>query len=252
MPELLATLEGDVIDVDRAEADFAAAMAAPAADRAGMPAPARKPPEPDPDPDRAPHGWTYDEGEWRPKKHPGRPRTADKSDRPRVADAPRSSTSSSSTSSSSTRPPASAPAKAPANYTRAIKDTAEGLWFMLATVPVPDQAFGYQLAGLRTRARVQAHLVEQNVDRLAAGVNLIGQHNKFVGRALERLAAGEGGLWILPACMALAPFVAATGQLWTGTLGDESDLQHIAAKVEADAQTYIQQMAGQAAAADPA
>src|SRR2546430_13400595 len=85
MPESLSTVHGEALDVDRAEADFAAAMAAPPVDKPAVPAPARKPPEPAPDPVTAPHGWTWTDGEWRPKKAHGRPRATDK---PRVTDAP--------------------------------------------------------------------------------------------------------------------------------------------------------------------
>src|SRR6266516_4761682 len=188
-------------------------MAAPAADRPGMPAPARKPPEPAADPQTAPHGWTWTDGEWRPKKAPGRPRSADKA--------------------------------------RVTKDVAETVWFGLATTPVPDQAFGYNLRGLRTRLRVQAAIVEENLDALAGGVAMVAKHNRFVQRACERLATGEGGLWVLPATTMLAPFVAATAQLWSGRLADENQLEQIAEATEANARVYLQQLLKAAPPAAP-
>ncbi len=246
MAEALATLEGEPIAIDQAEAAFAAAMAAPAADRPGMPAPARKPPEPAADPQTAPHGWTWTDGEWRPKKAPGRPRSADKA---RVTeakpDAPKSTTK---TPPAGSVPPRGSPA---VDFSSVIKDVAETVWFGLATTPVPDQAFGYNLRGLRTRLRVQAAIVEENLDALAGGVAMVAKHNRFVQRACERLATGEGGLWVLPATTMLAPFVAATAQLWSGRLADENQLEQIAEATEANARVYLQQLLKAAPPAAP-
>jgi hypothetical protein len=234
---MLSTIDGEELDVDRAEAAFAAAMAAPPADKPGMAAPARRPAEPAPDPQEAPHGWTFVDNEWRPKKSPGRPRSgSEKADKPRVT----------------TAPAAAAPKVKPdaprADFLRPLKEAAEGLWFVLASAPVPENLFGHSLGGLRTRLRVQAHLVEQNVDALAAGLNQMGQHNRFVARALSRLQQGEGGLWILPTVMLLAPFATQTAQLWSGQLTDLATLDEIAAQTEANVMTYVQQLADAALA----
>src|SRR5258706_16478086 len=86
MSEALATIDGQPVDMDASESEFAAAMAAPPADKPGMTAPPRKPPEPPADPQAAPHGWTWKDGGWRAKHGPGRPRTA--ADKPRVTRAP--------------------------------------------------------------------------------------------------------------------------------------------------------------------
>jgi hypothetical protein len=236
MPESLSTIDGEPLDVDRSEAEFAAAMAAPPADKPGMTAPSRKPPEPAADPEAAPHGWTWSDGEWRAKKAPGRPRGGP-ADKPRVTDSPPA-------------PPPSATSTAPARDFRAtLRETAEAAWFVLASVPVPEQAFGFKLAGVKTRIRVQAALLEANVENLAGGLNMLGQHNRFVAQALTRLASGEGGLWVLPAVMLLAPFVAQTGQLWTGQLVDEPTLEAMAAATEKQAQAYLAEQAKAATAA---
>lgn len=241
MAEGLTTLDGQPVDLDASEAQFAAAMAAPAADRPGMAAPPRKPPEPAPDPENAPYGWTWTEDEWRPKKRAGRPRSQDKA---RVTETPPASPS---------PPPMGAAPAAPRSkpdFRQALGDTVEAAWFALAAVPIPDQAFGFKLTGLRTNLRVQAALLAQNADGLVAGVNAIGQHNKFVARGLARLQSGEAGLWVLPAVMALAPFVAATGQLWSGQLA-EASLEELATATEQSAQAYLEQMA-KAATGQPA
>lgn len=242
MPEVLfAADDGEPIDLDATEAAFAAAMAAPPADRPGMAAPARKPPKPADDPDAAPYGWTFTDGEWRPKKTAGRPTAA--ADKARVtAKAPPV------VHSPESRPGAGKPkTEKPRDYTKSVKEVAEAVWFVAATVPVPDQALGYKLTGLRTKLRVQAAIVESNVDGIAGGLNLIGQHNKFVGNALSRMASGEGGLWVLPACMMLAPFAAQTAQLWTAGL-DGVDLDQVAEHTEAQAAAYVQKLAEAATA----
>jgi hypothetical protein len=228
MPEGLSTMDGERIDIDESEAAFAAAMAAPPIDQPGMAAPARKPPE------VAPLGWTYRGGQWVPKQPRGRRPAEPKGDRARVTSAP-------------PMPKDKAATSGPKHdFRRTIKEAAESLWFALATVPVPDKVFGYQTGGLRTKLRVQAHLVESNVDALAAGLNEIGQHNRFVAAGLRRLQAGEGGLWVLPTVMMLAPFATATGALWSGQLGEPGELDAVAGKVEADAKDYIERVAKQA------
>lgn len=232
MAETLATLDGEAVDVDQAEAAFAAAMAAPPADRPGMAAPPRKPPEPAPDPEKAPHGWTWTDGEWRPKKAAGRPRRGSE-DKARVTDAP--------PAMAAPAGPGVKPDRPKVDYRKTVKEFCEGVWFLLAAAPLPDKVFGYEIGAVRTRVRVQAYLVEQNANALAAGFHEIGQHNRFVARGLARLKAGEAGLWILPTMMLLAPFATATSQLWGGQL-DAASLDAIAAKTEADVADYLEKL----------
>lgn len=241
MAEGLTTADGEVLDVDRAEAEFAAAMAAPPVDRPGLAAPERRPPEPPADPETAPHGWMWDRGEWRPKKAPGRPRAASE-DKPRVASGPAPKVDKPKGSSKLDE------AKSPTDFRKTVRETAEAAWFVLASTPVPEQVFGFKTGNLRTKLRVQAALVEANVDGLANGLNLVAQHNRFVAAGLSRLASGEGGLWVLPAVMMLAPFVAGTGQLWAGQLADAATLEDLAGQQEQKAAAYLEQMAAAATA----
>ena len=233
MAEGLSTVDGEDLALDRAEQEFAAAMAAPPADGPAAAAPAKRPPRPADDPDAAPHGWTWADGEWRPKKAPGRPSTA--GDKPRVTTGP-AAPAKAATAKPGPKAAVSQPAR---DYRKTVAESVEALWFVLATTPVPDKAFGLNLAGVRTRLRVQAALLESNVDGLTNGLNTLGQHNKMVGRALDRLASGEGGLWVLPACMMLAPFVAQTGQLWAGQLDGQVDMAAVAAQVEERGREYV-------------
>lgn len=232
MAEGLFTVEGEPIDVDASEAAFAAAMAAPPADKKGLAAPTKRPPEPPAD-DKAPHGYTYIDGEWRPKKAAGRPKAGDKA---RVTEA-------APAKAVATAKPAdkTAPTAAP-DYRETLEDGLEAIWFVLASTPVPDQLLGYKLRGLRVRMRAQAFLIDQNHAGLAAGVGILARHNRFVARALERAKAGEGGLWSLQAAMALAPFAVQSAQLWSMDL---AELEAMAEKVEAQAGEYIKTLAGE-------
>lgn len=239
MAEGLATLEGEQLDIDASEAEFAAAMAAPPSDRPGLAAPSKRPPMPEADPETAPHGWTFDGGEWRPKKSPGR--KAAPAEKPRVVDGP--------APAAAAKPKTAAKPAAPAkDYRKVVGETLEGIWFSLATVPIPETAFGYRLGGIRTRLRVQAGLIEQNAAELVGGITTMATHNRFVAQALDRLSTGESGLWILPAVSLLAPFVAATAQLWTGKLGSEEELEKLATKTEEAAVEWVQAQAQAAAA----
>lgn len=238
MAEGLATADGEVLGIDQAEAEFAAAMAAPPAGKAGLPAPEKRPPEPPADAEAAPHGWMWERGEWRPKKASGRPRVAS-GDKPRVTAAP--------VVSAPKVKPADKPKEKVSDFRKPVRETIESAWFVLASTPVPERLFGYDTGGLRTKLRVQAKLLEANVDGIAAGLNTIAQHNRFVAAGLNRLASGDGGLWVLPAVMMLAPFVAATGQLWSGQLADAETLEKLASQTEAEAAQYLETMAQAAA-----
>lgn len=235
MAEGLFDVDGKPVDIDASEAAFAAAMAAPPADKPGHAAPAKKPPQPAADPDNAPYGWMFEGGEWRAKKAPGRQKTGD---RPRVTDQPPPQLP--------TRPPAAKPdAKAdkPSPYAHTVTETLEAVWFVLSSTPIPEQAFGFKLGRIRARLRAQAAIIEANDRALTAGTVTIAEHSPMVARALDRLKSGKGGLWVLPTLFMLAPFAAQSAQLWSGKLS-EAELDAIAAQVEEQAADYVKQLSG--------
>ena len=180
MPEQLVTADGAAVSVEESERIFAAAMAAPPASDPEMPLP----PAFDPG---APHGRKLD---GTPKKAPG--------GRPPKA---------------RTLPPVPAVSPAPAgtkttapDYTRPLAEFTDGLWMVLAAVPVPE-------GNLRIRVRAQAHILKANQPGVVTAVNSMAQHNATIRWGVEKLTLGSAG-WVLPAVMALAPFAVQSAQIW--------------------------------------
>jgi hypothetical protein len=211
MPEGLATAEGERIDFDQTEREFAAAMAAPRADDPEAPGPPDVPPV---DPD-APWGRTASGA---PKRKPGRP----PKDKPRTV--PGAAVS-----------PAAGPAKGgkgndqpagPKDYTDGLSDFTQLLWLGLAGIPVPWEE-------KRIRCRVQAAILKENQAGVVAGVNILAQHNGVVRWGVEKLAAGEAA-WIFPAMLALMPFAVQTAQVWRVPVQGDIDMGKAAAAVEAE------------------
>lgn len=194
--------------------------------------PARKPPEPAPDPVAAPNGWIYNNGEWRAKKLRGRPKAP-----------PRVETGSTPTAPEPKRAPEVVQPKV--DYRQTIGEVVEALWLATAATPIPPEAFGKNLNTVRIRLRVSAALLQNNINELATGINNVGEHVPMVERALARLRKGDGGLWVLPTAMMLAPFIAQVGMTWSTPLDD--DASAIADQVEAQAKEYFEKAAAAAA-----
>jgi hypothetical protein len=188
MAEGLATADGTQIDLDKAEADFHRAMAAPEPTEPIAPAPPKRAPA---DPE-APHGRKLD---GTPKKAPGgRPAKARVTTPPRTPEKP---------SKPGKGPGATA---AQADYTQPLGDFTSAVWMVMAAAPLPNE-------GLRVKVRAQAKILRDNQPGLCQGVNLMAQHNGTIRRGVEALTMGQAG-WVLPACMALAPFAVQSAQLW--------------------------------------
>ena len=200
MPEGLATEDGMAIDLDAAERDFARAMAAPEPDEPEAPAPPKRPPADE----EAPYGRRLD---GTPKKAPGgRPA------KPRVTEA---------------KPVVAGKGKAAAgnaqDYTQALGDFTSGLWMVMAAAPVPND-------GMRVKVRAQAKVLKDNQPGLCQGLNQMAQHNGTIRRGVEALTTGNAG-WIVPACMALAPFAVQSAQIWKS---DPATLADMAKETEAE------------------
>ena len=186
MPEGLATADGRVLDLDDSERAFAAAMAAPSGDEPEHPAPPKLAADPE-----APYGRKVD---GTPKKAPGgRPPKARVSAAPAAAAAPR---------------PAGGAGKAEAvaDFSQPLNEFLQGVWMAAAALPVPD-------GSLRVRVRAQAAVIRSNAGGLVQSVNMMAQHNATIRWGVEKLTTGSAG-WVLPACMALAPFAVQSAQVW--------------------------------------
>lgn len=196
----------------------------------GIPAvagPSKRPPMPDVDPAKAPHGWIFRAGKWQPKRPAGRP--------PKQ---PSARVETITASASTPARPTSSGKKH--DFRKTVTETAEALWLGLAMVPIPDKAFGRDLSGLRMRVRVQAAVIQANTAPLATGIQMISEHNDTVKRVLTKMESGDGGLWVLPAVLLIAPFVAQTGQLWTSRI--DEGIAAMAEDVENTANAHIRAM----------
>jgi hypothetical protein len=207
MAEGLSTADGQKIDLDNVDQEFAAAMAAPPPDEPEAPAPPDMPPY---DPE-APYGRKVD---GTPKKAPGgrpaKPRTTtqkaigggSEKDAKGGKDEPQAST-----------------------YAKGLEELFAGVALALAVLPVPADE-------VRVRCRVQAQVLQQTGDGLAAGLGSCAEHNGVARWAVEKLTKG-GGAWIFPAALAVAPFAVQTAAVWKAPV--EGDMREAADRIEEEA-----------------
>lgn len=145
-----------------------------------------------------------------------------------------------------TAPPSSAPAvpdgkKAAAaakDYSKALSETADGLWVLatfagrmpLARLPllakIPAGKGGKTLAtvldGAEVRLQAQAALLSENKPGLVAALNIAAENNPRARRLAEKLETGDV-TWVIVAAALAGPFLLQTQALWAGKL-DEKEL----------------------------
>jgi hypothetical protein len=207
MPEGLATADGEKIDLDHVDQEFAAAMAAPSADEPEHPAPPDLPP---PDPE-APYGRKLD---GTPKKAPGgRPAKSRTTTQKAIGAGPQGDAK------------GARAAPEAATYAKGLEELFAGIALALAVLPVPQDE-------VRIRCRVQAEVLKSTGDGLAAGVGMCAEHNGVARWAVEKLTKG-GGAWVFPAALAIAPFGAQTYLLWKAPV--EGDMREAADRIENEA-----------------
>lgn len=167
----------------------------------------------------APYGWMKDPvtGKSRPKKRPGR----------------------------QSKKPVSAPKERPANKARSAKTVPvsttdyrvhvmsllDGVWTLAASVPEVDpgtKVFGYDLRNPITRIKAQAAIMKDNGQGLVNGIGIMAQHSAPVRNFLVKAGDESGPAWILPAMMALLPFVAQSATMWRAPLA--GDVEALAAR----------------------
>jgi hypothetical protein len=170
----------------------------------------------------APYGWIKDlkTGETRPKKRPGKQRTTTLPPPKRPATEARSKAA-----------PASSKAK---DYREPLMESVEGVWMILAAIPTPDKPAkiaGIDVQALAIRAKAQAAVLEDNAGQVVQAANVVAQHNKQFGRGVEKWVADTGPAWILPAMMAILPFVVQSAQVWRVPVA--GDLLELAKRTDA-------------------
>lgn len=173
-------------------------------------APKRRPDMPAADSDLAPHGWRWSGKEWVAKRPPGRPKSA----APRVQ-----TTAQARRGGAPVKPPDKTdPVIKPAEYQKVLHEAGQAVWLLGAIAPLPDRAFGRDLVVTRTRLRVQADLLGENLGPLSAGLAKVAEHVPWMARQVQAMGKGRGGLWVLPVMMVLTPFAVQSMALWRGEL----------------------------------
>jgi hypothetical protein len=178
----LKTADGTELSPEQlqaADADFHRMMATPLPEDTGSPPEYPAPPKKDPE---APYGRTKD---GTPKKAPGGRPPKDAHDKARTS--PRASTA-------TTAPPK--------DYTEALADTATGIW--IAASPIPF-------------LKPYAALWKATSPGMVKSWNAAAQQNTTVRSYTEKLATGEGGVWMLGVAMASVPFIAGAWDLFKAT-----------------------------------
>lgn len=214
MAEGLSTVDGEAIDIDTVEQEFAAAMAAPLADDPQAPAP----PDLGPVDPEAPYGRTVD---GKPKKGPGGRPPRDKA----------------RTTTKVIEPPQKpgkdgkdkGKADTAASYAKGLAEFLGGVQLALAVLPFPSE-------NVRVHARYQSAVIEQTGDGLATGLGTIAEHNPMVRWGVDKLTQG-GGAWVFPAAMAIAPFAVSTAMLWKAPVTEQ--MAEGADKIEAEAMARL-------------
>ena len=228
MAEGLSTADGQRIDLDDVDQEFAAAMAAPSGDDPEAPGPPDIGPV---DPD-APYGRKVD---GTPKKAPGgRPPKARTTDRKALPSGSAEKDTKGSKSAGDAQ-----------TYAKGLEEFLAGVALALAVLPVPQDE-------LRVRLRVQAHVLRETGDGLAAGLGACAEHNSVARWAVEKLTTG-GGAWVFPAALAVAPFAVQTAAVWKAPV--EGDMRAAADRIQESAMAEFKAsmgMDGEAADADRA
>jgi len=192
MPEGLSTEDGQAINLDAAEQEFARAMAAPEPDEPEHPAPPKRA-QPTEEELGEKYGWTtLPDGTRRAKRAKGRPA------KPRTTTAPPAAAGKPAKGKGDTEPRP--------DLTQPLSELTSALWMVMAAAPVPVE-------GLRVKVRAQAKILRENQAGLVQGLNLMAQNNGTIRRGVEMLTMG-GASWVLPATMAVAPFAVQSAQLW--------------------------------------
>lgn len=169
----------------------------------------------------APYGWMTDPatGQKRPKKRPGRGKTVQAPPN-RPATKPRA---------------AKAVATKKTDYRADVMALLDGVWTLGASVPEVDQGtrvFGFDLHGPAVRVKAQAAIMKDNAQGLVNGLGIMAQHSAPVRNFIVKAGDESGPAWILPAMMALLPFVAQSASMWRADLGGE--VEALAARTTAE------------------
>ena len=175
-----------------------------AADRKPRAVAAPKTPVTDPE---APYGWIKDPkapGGKRPKLRPGKQAKSEPPPRERPTNRARSA-------------PKGTTAPDGAKITADVTALVQGTWLLLAAVPesefkIPGTKMTVSDVSVRTRA--QAAILEDNGESIVRGLVMTAQHSPTVAKVIAKAGEESGPAWIIPAMMALMPFVVQSAAMW--------------------------------------
>lgn len=168
------------------------------------------------DPD-APYGYMKDPktGETRAKKRPGKQSTTTAAPRERA--------------SNKTREAKSLPTST-TDYRQSVMQLLDGVWTLAASVPEVDpgtKVMGFDLRSPAIRVKAQAAIMKDNGQGLVNGIGIMAQHSAPVRNFITKAGDDTGPAWILPAMMALLPFVAQSAAMWKApVMGAVEELAH--------------------------
>jgi hypothetical protein len=109
----------------------------------------------------------------------------------------------------------------PKDYTGALADTATGVWVSLSALPF---------------TRAYAAVWKQTSPGMVSAWNQAAQQNAQVRTYAEKLASGEGGVWILGVAMASVPLVAGC---WEVFKADKGTRDQVAAHNDAEFEKWV-------------
>lgn len=185
----------------------------------------------------APYGWMKDPktGETRPKLRPG------KQSGKTVAAPP---------SRAATKPrEAKAVATSTTDYRAQAMGLLDGVWTLAASLPAPEpgtKILGRDLANPVIRVKAQAAIMKDNGQGLVNGIGIMAQHSAPVRNFITNTGDESGPLWILPAMMALLPFVGQSLNMWRSDMSD--DLVNLAARTDQEFENLVNGAIAQAQA----
>lgn len=192
-----------------------------------------KPPVVDPD---APFGYMKDPktGETRPKKRPGK--------QGKTAPAPRNRPS------NQARQAKTVPTQT-TDYRGAVMQLLDGVWTLAASVPDVDpgtKVLGFGLHDPVIRIKAQAAIMKDNGQGLVNGIGIMAQHSAPVRNFIVKAGDEAGPAWILPAMMAMLPFVVQSASMWKAPVA--GDVEKLAKRTDAEFDELVKGAMAQAEA----
>lgn len=174
------------------------------------------PPTTDPE---APYGWMKDPsapGGRRPKKRPGKQSKTEPPPRERPANRAR------------TAPPGTTTKTDNGKIAHDVTALIQGSWMLLAAVPESDikiPGTKLTISDVSVRTRAQAAILEDNGEQLVKGLVVTAQHSPTFAKIVAKSGEETGPAWILPAMLAIMPFVVQSAAMWNApAAGDVTKL----------------------------